>query len=104
MINKLPEFHFDDGYEAKLECSEDSHKEWAEMMEKLTEDEEYVFDRFEDDLISCLNNNCCACHYYKDTGECDIDQLEENIHRMVDNQRRMYMAFKKQRGEKNDGE
>ena len=91
----IPEFHFGDVYEWKFETTEEFESQLKELMDEYDKDALRFYDVFQNDLICCMNDKCENCHllepYGKD-GSCQ-DILEENVKKMIDNQRRMYAEF-----------
>ena len=96
-IRTTPEFHFDSGYEAKCETTEESRREWVKLMRETDEDAERFFDVLENDVLCCMRGHCDDC-YLDGIDNCQTI-LEDNFKRMVDNQKRILIAFNKQRKE-----
>ena len=93
----IPEFHFDSGYEATVEMSEEANNEWKKMMEEHDADAMRFYDVFENDVICCMEDECQKCHL-NGVGSC-MEKLEANVRKMIDNQRRMYAKFMEMRND-----
>ena len=94
-IITTPEFHFDDGWTGTFEISEESRKGLDELMKEHDAEAERFFDIFEHDVLCCMTDECRYCHL-QGMPNC-IKTLQDNFKRMVDNQKRMMIAFNKQR-------
>ena len=99
----MPSIHFGEGYTGTFEMTEESRKELDELVKKWDEEAVQFFDVFEHDLICCIhwsrfNYGCNHCHL-KGIKDCE-SILEDNVKRMIDNQKRIVIEFNKQRSEK----
>ena len=94
-IVKTPEFHFDDGYTGTFEITEEGRKALDELIREHDADTMHFFRIFERDLVACINGDCKECSF-KEVGICGREVLIDNVRRLVDNQKRMLIAFNKQ--------
>ena len=99
-VMTTPFMSFDTEYTGTFEMTEESRKELDKLMRQHDEDAVRFFDVFEHDLLCCMEGNCKSC-YLIGRSEC-MKILEDNIKRMIDNQKRMVIAFNNWRQEKND--
>jgi hypothetical protein len=95
---KTPMMTFGETYTGTFEITEESRKALDELLRQTDEDAVHFFDVFEHDLGCCMFNLCNHCHLFGKSGCRSI--LFENVHRMIDNQKRMMIQFNKQRQEK----
>ena len=95
-IVTTPEFHFDT--EWHFEMTEESRKELDDLMRQHDEDAVHFFSVFEWDLMCCIERKCEYCHMNGTAGCQKV--LQGNIHRMIDNQKRMMIEFNRRRNEK----
>ncbi|MBQ6503145.1 MAG: hypothetical protein IJI57_04430 [Flexilinea sp.] len=94
------EFHFGDICEFHCEAESDTDL-FQQLADEASRQTLGAFDVLEKAAINCLRNQCDICPIKQGDDTCQ-DWIEENIQKLIENQRRLYLQMTKDRMTKND--